>query len=42
MGQLTNLEVLDISDCVDLQDIPKSLEKFQSITIGWDDAKVVS
>jgi Leucine-rich repeat (LRR) protein len=39
LGQLTKLEVLDISDCVDLV-IPKSLEKFKDIAVGWDAEKV--
>ena len=39
LAQLTKLEVLDISDCVDLT-IPGPLEVHKSIAVGWDDDKV--
>jgi hypothetical protein len=39
LGQLTKLDFLDISECVDLS-IPKSLEMFKDISEGWDESKV--
>jgi hypothetical protein len=39
LGQLTNLDFLDISECVDLS-VPKPLEKFKDIAEGWDESEV--
>jgi hypothetical protein len=39
LGQLINLDFLDISECVDLS-VPKILEKFKDIAEGWDESKV--